>query len=80
MTDKETQRRVTVGGAEEGPYYISVPVEQMKAVEDLLTRAQLRYWLDEFTVAIQGGPAVMSINLPQGTPTKQVQSLLDAVD
>ncbi len=79
MIDQITSRRVTLReGGTAGPYII-VSLEQLGSVESILMDHQIRYWLDESSLSVNGGPEVIFVNLGREHTTAEVQPFFDAV-
>jgi hypothetical protein len=77
MIDATTHKPLTVlAGGEAGPY-IMVPVQQLDAIRRLLDAHDVRYWVDEQAISINGKPYVTVINLARQTDGSAVQRLLD---
>ena len=77
MTDTTTKRSLQVktdGGA--GPY-IELPFSQLNDVTRLLSRHQIRFWVDEDVISMRGGPEFAEINLERGADVRSVQAILD---
>ena len=57
---------------------ITLPVQQVEAVTELLDRRQVRHWVSATAIAWEGKPAVTVINLGLGTDPAFVQQVLDS--
>lgn len=57
-----------------------VPLDQLAAIETILRKNQLSYWVDSDAISLDGKPAVIVINLGRGADAPRVQRLLDAAD
>lgn len=77
MNDSETQERIVVHTEGTGGPYIMVPLDQLAAIEEVLRKDQVSYWVDSDAISLDGKPAVIVINLGRGTDVNRVQSLLD---
>lgn len=79
MTDpviKEPLHVSTDGTA--GPY-IMVPVSQLGEVQRLLDSRDVRYWVDEYAISLDGSPEVTVINLGREEDAIVIQAILDTV-
>lgn len=79
MTDTTTRQQLTVetnGGA--GPYIV-LPLAQLDTVKAQLDANQVRYWVDEEVLSLDGKPEVAFVNLGAGTNPELVQRLLDCI-
>jgi hypothetical protein len=54
-----------------------VPVGQLNEVRGLLESHQIRYWVDENAISLDGQPAVAVVNFGRGTEGPKVQAILD---
>jgi hypothetical protein len=63
----------------EGGPYIIVPVDQLVAIESLLTRDRVSYWVDSYAISLDGKPGITFVTLGRGTDAKHIQNLLDEV-
>ncbi len=77
MIDTMTQGPLIVrtdGGA--GPY-IRLPLSQLPEVRRLLDEHQVKYLVQELTIAYKGRPPVATIDLNRKTDIVAVQTILD---
>jgi len=79
MTDTTTKKRFRLSGDGSVGQYLKVPLLQLKEVRGLLDSHQVRYWVDENAISLNGQPAVAFINFSGGTDGKKVQEILDSV-
>lgn len=75
-TIKEPLHVSTDGTA--GPY-IMAPVSQLDEVRRLLDSRQIRYWVDEYAISLDGAPEVAVINLGREADASAIQAILDSV-
>jgi hypothetical protein len=77
MTDATTQQplRVSTDGTA-GPY-IMLPDSQLDMVQQLLDDHQIRYWVEENSISLDGGPYISVINLGHEGKAAVVQEILD---
>lgn len=66
----------TEGGA--GPY-IMVPFSQLEEVRAQLTANNVRYWVDDEVLSLDGGPEIAVVNLGRDCNAAHVQELLDKI-
>ncbi len=79
MTDKTTGKPMRVSKyGRSGPYLI-VPVEQISAVKAVLDGSNIRYWVDETTISLDGRPAMAVVNFGKSMPPGEIQTELDKV-
>ena len=62
-----------------GPY-IMVPVEQIDDVRKLLDANDVRYWVDEDAISLNGKPEITIANLGSAADPKRVQDILDSAE
>jgi hypothetical protein len=79
MVDKMVNERLRVLTAEDAGPYLVVPVEQLPQIQTLLDANAVRYWADEFAIALEGGKEVIFLNFSRQTDPAFVQQLLDSV-
>lgn len=77
MIDTTTNKPLTVLAGEDAGPYIMVPVQQLDAIRQLLDAHDVRYWVEEQAVSINGKPYVTVINLARQTDGAAIQRLLD---
>jgi hypothetical protein len=77
MIDAKTKKplRVSTDGTA-GPY-IMVPVSQLDTVRGLLSSHDVRHWVDEDAISLDGEPEIAVVNLGRGADAAAVQKLLD---
>lgn len=77
MIDQCTNKLLHVStDGDTGPY-IMVPVKQIDDVLALLDAHDIRYWVDEDAISLDGKPEVTVVNLGRGSDAKVVQKILD---
>lgn len=59
-----------------GPYLI-LPYGQLPAVQEILKRAQISFWVDENAISMSGGPVQTVINFNRHADADQIQRTLD---
>jgi hypothetical protein len=79
MTDATTQQRLRVSTDGTAGPYIMVPVSQLEEVKRLLDDRQIRYWVEENAISLDGGPYITVINLGRDGNATAVQAILDNV-
>jgi hypothetical protein len=79
MIDTTVQKPLSVSTEGKGRPYIMVPVIQLNAVKSLLDTYQIRYWVDEEAISLDGGPEVTVINLFHGADSAAIQRILNSV-
>jgi hypothetical protein len=80
MIDSATRERIRIYAEKTAWPYVMVPLDQLESVKALLRDNRVPFWVDSHSVAINGHPAVVVINLEHGADTSQVQRLLDDVN
>ena len=76
-TSTKTPLRVWPGGTA-GPYII-VPMTQLDELRQVLDKHGLRYWVDEFSIELNGAPATTFVNMKRGVEVTSLQMILDNV-
>ena len=79
MTDRTTRERLSVSAHGNAGPYIMVPVIQLEEVRTILDNNQIRYWVDEEAISLDGKPEITVINLDPPSEPATVQRLLDSV-
>ncbi|MHB1158053.1 MAG: hypothetical protein ACYC26_14600 [Phycisphaerales bacterium] len=79
MIDSTTQERMIVSTDGTAGSYIMVPLNQLKAVEDMLQRNGISYWVDANAISLNGKPEITVINLGRSADANSIQQLLDVV-
>lgn len=79
MHDPVTNQRIEVGPDTGGGAYILVRVTQLEAVETVLRRQQIAYYLDAETVSTNGKPPATVVNLPRGADERRIQQMIDDI-
>ena len=77
MLDVSTKKPLYVSTDGDAVPYIMVPVQQIGEVCALLDANEIRYWVDEDAISIDGKPEVTVVNLKHGVDTHALQALLD---
>jgi len=78
MTDAMTNKPLRVSTEGTAGPYISLPFSQLEEVRRLLDSRQIRYWVGENAISLDGAPEVVVINLGRGGDAAAVQSVLDS--
>jgi hypothetical protein len=73
-----TKKRIRVTPDSAGPY-IMLPVFQLDEVKAVLDREQVPYTVDDFSISIEGDPAVTVVNLGRDVDAATVQRLFDSL-
>jgi len=79
MIRTRTSERLSVSTDGNAGPYIMLPVDQLDEIRSLLEANDVRYWVDEQAISLDGNPEIAVINLSRGTDPHQVQRLLDSV-
>ncbi len=79
MIDTTTHEPLYVSTDGDAGAYIMVPVAQLDGLTTVLNSSQVRYWVDEEAISLDGKPEVAVINLTEGSDPATVQSLLDSI-
>jgi hypothetical protein len=79
MTDSSTQDRLRVSTDSTAGPYLMVPFSQLNDVEQLLTRHDTHYWVEENVISLNGAPEIATINFGRGADARAVQKILDSV-
>ena len=79
MIDSETKERVLVYAPENAWPYIMLPNDQLESVESILKANRADYWVDPYTISINGKAPISMIEFGRGTDVGQIQRELDGV-
>ena len=79
MTDTSTNKRLRVSTDGTAGPYIMVPACQLQDVRQLLDDHDVRYWVEENVISVDGSPEIGVVNLGRGGDAAAVQALLDSV-
>ena len=79
MIDEITTDRIIIFDEGRGAPYFMVPDAQLAAAVAALERHGIYHWVDDFTIALDGDPAVAWVNLGRGADVAAVQRVLDSV-
>jgi len=77
MTDATTHQRLRISTDGTAGPYIMVPVSQIDDVKRLLDDHQIRYWVEENVISVDGGPYISVVNLGREGNAAAVQAILD---
>lgn len=77
MTDATTHQRLRISTDGTAGPYIMVPVSQIDDVKRLLDDHQIRYWVEENAISVDGGPYISVVNLGREGNATAVQAILD---
>jgi len=78
MIDSATHNHIKVSfDAATGPY-IWVSVEQLDRLRKVLLEHDIRHWVDNYPVSVDGRPAMTKVYVRKGVDPDHVQRLLDA--
>ncbi len=77
MIDISTKKPLYVSTDGDAEPYIMVPVQQIDNVCALLDANEIRYWVDEEAISLDGKPEVTVVNLGHGVDARVLQNLLD---
>jgi hypothetical protein len=79
MTNTITKKPLLVRAKNSTDPYVTVPLQQLDAVQALLDAAGIPYRLDDEFLSINDGPEMAFVNIPKPADPKVVQQLLDSV-
>jgi hypothetical protein len=77
MTDTTTQKPLRVSTESTAGPYIMLPLSQIDEVTRLLDDHHIRYWVEENSISLNGGPYISTINLGREGNAQAVQAILD---
>ena len=77
MTDATTQSPLRVSTEGTAGPYIMIQVSQLDEVRRLLDEHQIRYWVEENAISIDGGPEFIVVNFGRNGNATVVQNILD---
>lgn len=77
MIDLCTKKPLYVSTDGDAGPYIMVAEEQIDDVRTLLDSNDIRYWVDEDAISLDGKPAVTVVNLGRNADAAAIQSILD---
>jgi hypothetical protein len=78
MIDSATHKPLKVSfDAATGPY-IWVSVAQLDRLRQVLVQHDIRHWVDNYPVSVDGEPAVTKVYVRKGIDPVRVQTVLDA--
>ena len=77
MNDVTTQERLRVSTDGTAGPYIMVPATQLDEVTQLLDRHNVRHWVEEHVISLNGGPEIGVVNLGREGDAEAVQNILD---
>ena len=77
MIDAETQRPIRVHAEGTAGPYVMVPVTQLGAVQELLQRQGVYFWVDEDAISLDGKPEIAVINFGANGRADAIQRILD---
>ena len=77
MTDSPPREKLKVlSGGTVGPY-LPIRVDQLAHVRAALDRHAVSYWVDSFSISLDGKPHVTVINFSRTVDTDEVQAIID---
>ena len=79
MTDKTTGKPMRVSKYGRSVSYLIVPVEQISAVKAVRDCGNIRYWVEETTISLNGGPTMAVVNFGKSMPPGEIPTELDKV-
>lgn len=80
MVEALTRKRLNVESYGTAVPYIRLQVRQLIEVCKVLDKYNIRYWVDEDALSLNGGPETTYVNLDRKTVIAVVQSLLSGID
>jgi hypothetical protein len=80
MIDTRTRRPLRVQTSAGAGAFIMLRLDQVARVSPLLDANEVKYWIDDEAISIDGRPAVTVINLSRNQDPEFVQRLLDSLD
>ena len=78
MTDNDTQKPVQVLNYGTAGPFIHLPLSQVEVVERILKSHDIRYWVAENSISLNGGPYRSTIDLGRDGNAEAVQAILDS--
>jgi hypothetical protein len=78
MTDSSTGKPLRVTQYSRGGPYLIIPVAQIPEVKAVLDRANLRYWVENLHISIDGQPAKTWVHFGKTTSAEEIQRALDS--
>lgn len=78
MIDAATKEPIRVDDVDKDYLSISVSVQHLDQVVELLKRNTVRFWVAHDRVSVNHGPFMARVNLRRGSDAQQVQSILDS--
>jgi hypothetical protein len=79
MIDAKTQKPLYVSTDGTAGPYIMLPVVQLDGVRQLLDKHEVRYWVQENAISLNGAPEIAVVELGRGADVPAVQAILDSV-
>jgi hypothetical protein len=79
VVNRHTNQPLRVRTPERSGPFIDVPTDQLRAVENVLRANGISFWSDEWSISIDGQPALTVVNIKHGTDAVAVQRILDQV-
>ena len=78
MIDTATHKAIKVSFTDAAGPYIWVSLEQLDRLRKVLEQHDIRHWVDNYSVSVNGEPMMTKIYVRKRTDPDQVQRLLDA--
>ena len=79
MIDSQPQSAIRVTSTTGGSYII-VPLSRLPEVREKLNRHHVQYWVDTYSISLDGKPKIIFIDLGRSEDPTKVQAILDATD
>ena len=77
MIDSQTRCKLRISTDGTAGPYLMVPVDQLPDVRAGLDRHKIPYWVDSFSVSLDGKPSVTVVNFGRSADAAEVQTILD---
>ncbi len=78
MIDATTRKPLYVSTDGTAGPYIMAPFSQLPDIRELLDRNEVRYWVEEDVISLDGAPEIAVVNLSRGANVTAIQAILDA--
>ncbi len=80
MVDTFTHRPVRISNQGLSGPYITISEGQLGRVRSVLLTHGIDHWADHLAVSVDGGPAMVVVNLAKRSDVQHIQALLDCED
>lgn len=79
MTETVSKQRIRVPTPTTAGVFISVETDRLPALRAILDANNIRYWVNEYLLTMNGGPELAQVVFPRGSDAPIVQRLLDSL-